>query len=97
MRAFSASVCCFPPIAARAALRSASVISFVASYTRWMGVQDLPKYLDVAAQANNKSNQTAEMLMEAYIGVGGTLKNLRVPIQEPPTGGHRTVPPWHRR
>lgn len=47
-----------------------------------LGVQDLPKYLDVAAQANNKSNQTAEMLMEAYIGVGGTLKNLRVPIQE---------------
>lgn len=45
-------------------------------------VSDLPTYLDVAAQANNKSNQTAEMLMEAYIGVGGTLKNLRVPIQE---------------
>lgn len=45
-------------------------------------VSDLSTYLDVAAQANNKSNQTAEMLMEAYIGVGGTLKNLRVPIQE---------------
>lgn len=45
-------------------------------------IQDLPGYLDMAAQANNKSNQTAEMLMEAYIGVGGTLKNLRVPIQE---------------
>lgn len=45
-------------------------------------VQDLSGYLDVAAQANNKSNQTAEMLMEAYIGVGGTLKNLNVPIQQ---------------
>jgi len=45
-------------------------------------VQDLSGYLDVAAQANNKSNQTAEMLMEAYIGVGGTLKNLNIPIQQ---------------
>lgn len=45
-------------------------------------VQELPHYLDVAATANNKSNQTAEMLMEAYIGVGGTMKNLRVPVEE---------------
>lgn len=49
-----------------------------------LGVEakDLAGYLDVAAMANNKSNQTAEMLMEAYIGVGGTMKNLNVPIQE---------------
>lgn len=49
-----------------------------------LGVEakDLAGYLDVAAQANNKSNQTAEMLMEAYIGVGGTLKNLNIPIQQ---------------
>ena len=45
-------------------------------------VQDLGSYLDVAAKANNKSNQTAEQLMEAYLGVGGTMKNLGVPIQE---------------
>ena len=45
-------------------------------------VQDLAGYLDVAAMANNKSNQTAQMLMEAYIGVGGTMKGLGVPIQE---------------
>ena len=45
-------------------------------------VSDLSGYLDVAAQANNKSNQTAKMLMEAYIGVGGTMKNLNVPIQQ---------------
>lgn len=48
-------------------------------------IQDLSGYLDVAAMANNKSNQTAQMLMEAYIGVGGTLKNLNVPIQESAT------------
>lgn len=45
-------------------------------------IQDLDGYLDVAAKANNKSNQTAEQLMEAYLGVGGTMKNLRVPVQE---------------
>ncbi len=45
-------------------------------------VKDLEGYLDVAAKANNKSNQTAEQLMEAYLGVGGTMKNLRIPIQE---------------
>lgn len=45
-------------------------------------VDDLGGYLDVAAMANNKSNQTAQMLMEAYIAVGGTMKNLHVPIQE---------------
>lgn len=45
-------------------------------------VSDLGEYLDVAAMANNKSNQTAQMLMEAYIAVGGTMKNLNVPIQE---------------
>lgn len=45
-------------------------------------VNDLGEYLDVAAMANNKSSQTAQMLMEAYIAVGGTMKNLNVPIQE---------------
>lgn len=45
-------------------------------------VDDLGGYLDVVAMANNKSNQTAQMLMEAYIAVGGTMKNLHVPIQE---------------
>lgn len=45
-------------------------------------VNDLEGYLDVAAKANNKSNQTAEQMMEAYLGVGGTMKNLHIPIQE---------------
>ena len=45
----------------------------------------LASYLDVAAKANNQSNQTAEELMEAYLGVGGTMKNLNIPIQESAT------------
>lgn len=45
-------------------------------------VLDLEGYLDVAAKANNRSNQTAEQLMEAYLGVGGTMKNLRIPVEE---------------
>lgn len=48
-------------------------------------VDDLGKYLDVVAKANNKSNQTAEQLMEAYIGVGGSMKGLNVPIEESAT------------
>jgi TP901 family phage tail tape measure protein len=48
-------------------------------------VDELNKYLDVVAKANNKSNQTAEQLMEAYIGVGGTMKGLNVPIEESAT------------
>ena len=48
-------------------------------------IDGLSGYLDVAAKANNKSNQTAEQLMEAYLGVGGSLKNLNVPIQESAT------------
>lgn len=48
-------------------------------------VNDLTNYLDVAAMANNKSNQTAEMLMEAWIGVGGTMKGLHVPITDSAT------------
>ena len=48
-------------------------------------VEGLSGYLDIAAKANNKSNQTAEQLMEAYLGVGGTLKNLNVPLEESAT------------
>lgn len=45
-------------------------------------IDGLNEYLDLAAAANNKSNQTAEQLMEAYIGVGGTLKGLNIPLAE---------------
>lgn len=48
-------------------------------------VEELDGYLDVAAKANNKSNQTAEQLMEAYLGVGGTMKNLNVPLEQSAT------------
>ena len=48
-------------------------------------VDGLSDYLNICAKANNKSNQTAEQLMEAYIGVGGTMKNLGVPITESAT------------
>ena len=48
-------------------------------------VDGLAGYLDIAAKANNKSNQTAEQLMEAYLGVGGTMKNLNVPLEESAT------------
>lgn len=47
-----------------------------------ISVGELRHYLDVAAVANNKSNQTAQMLMEAYIGVGGTFKRLETPLSE---------------
>ncbi len=50
-----------------------------------VSVNELPNYLDVAAKAQNKSNQTAEQLMEAYLGVGGTMKNLNVPLTESAT------------
>ena len=48
-------------------------------------ITGLNGYLDIAAKANNKSNQTAEQLMEAYLGVGGTMKNLNVPLTESAT------------
>lgn len=47
-----------------------------------LGINDLNHYLDVSATANNKSNQTAMQLQEAYLGVGGVLKNLNSPIEE---------------
>ncbi len=47
-----------------------------------LGIGDLNHYLDVSATANNKSNQTAMELQEAYLGVGGVLKNLNSPIEE---------------
>lgn len=47
-----------------------------------LSVDQLEHYLNVATVANNKSNQTAQMLMEAYIGVGGTLNRLGTPLNE---------------
>lgn len=49
------------------------------------GGKGLESFMDIAVRAQNKSNQTAEQLMEAWIGVGGTMKNLNVPIQDSAT------------
>lgn len=46
---------------------------------------NLEHFLNVAVKANNKSNQTAEMLMEAWIQTGGTFKNLNVDIEDSAT------------
>ncbi len=48
-------------------------------------VDELSGYLDVACKANNKSNQTAQQLMEAYIGCGGVLNNLNVSVEDSAT------------
>lgn len=45
-------------------------------------VDDLPKYLDMVAQTSRKSNTNIDMLMEAMIVAGGTIKNLKVPMKE---------------
>lgn len=47
--------------------------------------KELERFLDIAAQANNSSNQTAEQLMEAWIKTGGILSNLNVDISESAT------------
>lgn len=41
-----------------------------------LGVDDLSHYLDVATMANNKSNQSASQMMEAFISAGLTLDDL---------------------
>lgn len=46
---------------------------------------DLARFLDVAAKANNRSNQTAEQLLEGYIKTGAQLHDLHVPIEESAT------------
>lgn len=48
-------------------------------------VDELSGYLDVACKANNKSNQTAQQLMEAYIGCGGVMNNLGVDVEDSAT------------
>lgn len=50
-----------------------------------LGAQDLEGYLNVLAQTQRSSNTTAKDMMEAYIGVGGMLNNLNVPLQESAT------------
>lgn len=49
-----------------------------------MGVatSDLSHYLDVCTAAQSNSNTTLTGLLEAYVGCGGTLRNLNVPLEE---------------
>lgn len=48
-------------------------------------VKDLSGYLDICAQAQRKSNTTADAMLEAYIECGGTMKNLGISTQESAT------------
>ena len=48
-------------------------------------VDELPGYLDKVAKAQTASNQSAEQLMEAYLGVGGLFKDLGIGITESAT------------
>ncbi|NFO31066.1 phage tail tape measure protein [Clostridium botulinum] len=45
----------------------------------------LTHYLDVCSQAQRSSNTSATQMMEAYIGCGGTLRTLGVPLEESAT------------
>ena len=47
--------------------------------------ENLQRFLDIATTANNKSNQTAEQLMEAWIQTGGVFKGLKVDIEDSAT------------
>mgnify|MGYP002510938140 CR=1 FL=1 len=49
-----------------------------------LGLQtnELQRYLDVCARAQNKSNTTLTQMQEAYIGVGGTFKIFGTGLQE---------------
>lgn len=47
--------------------------------------EGLEHFLNVATKANNTSNQTAEMLMEAWIKTGGIFKNLSVDVEDSAT------------
>ena len=52
-----------------------------------MGVatSDLSHYLDICTAAQSNSNTTLTALLEAYVGCGGTLRNLNVPLEESAT------------
>lgn len=50
-----------------------------------IAIEDLGHYLDVVAKAQSSSNTSMEQLLEAYVNVGGTLRNLNVDIEESST------------
>ena len=48
-------------------------------------VKDLNRYLDIVAKSQSSANTSATQMLEAYISCGGTLKNLKVPLEESAT------------
>lgn len=52
-----------------------------------MGIQtsELTHYLDVVTKTQSSANTSMQGMLEAYIGCGGTLKNLEVPLEESAT------------
>lgn len=47
-----------------------------------VSVGDLTRYLDICTAAQSNSNTSLTGLLEAYVGCGGSLKNLNVPLEE---------------
>lgn len=45
-------------------------------------VDDMGKYLDIAAMAQNTSNQNMQQFLEAMVKAGGTFKMFNVPLEE---------------
>lgn len=43
---------------------------------------DLSQYLDIVAKAQSNSNTSMQEMLEAYVEVAGTFKNLNVPMEE---------------
>lgn len=44
--------------------------------------QDMEQYLDILTAAQSSSNSSLQQMLEAYVEVGGTFKNLNVPMEE---------------
>lgn len=47
-----------------------------------IGTEDLSRYLDIAASAQNNSNQSMQQFLEAMVTAGGTFKMFNIPLEE---------------
>lgn len=47
-----------------------------------IGTEDLGRYLDIAAKAQNTSNQSMEQFLNAMVTAGGSFKMFNVPLEE---------------
>ena len=47
-----------------------------------IGTKDMGRYLDIAAKAQNSSNQSMEQFLEAMVTAGGSFKMFNVPLEE---------------